>query len=150
MHFTFYCLECAFQTYTKKYELLHKVYIMPFKNLSKELLQNHSISLHIQIFTHTSNSKNHTLTQQFGFSRSVTQFLFASELPVQFLCLLLFGFKGTLGAEQVIHCTYDLLHLSGQIRVTLLQLVLLVPQLRRCIHQLGGLVAAVAPQLLHI
>lgn len=30
---------------------------MPFKNLIKELLQNHSVSLHIQIFTHTSNSK---------------------------------------------------------------------------------------------
>ena len=74
----------------------------------------------------------------------------SSELPVQFLCLLLFGFKGTLGAEQLIHWIHDLLHFPGQIRVALLQLVLLLPQVHGRTHQLGGLVAAVAPQLLHV
>lgn len=73
-----------------------------------------------------------------------------SELPVQFLRLLLPGFEGTLGAEQVVHRVHYPLHFPGQVQVALLQLVLLLPQVGRRVQELAGLVAAVAPQLLHV
>lgn len=73
-----------------------------------------------------------------------------SELAAQFLRLFLFGFKGALGAKKFVHRLYHVLHLPGEIWITILQLLLLLPQVGRRVHQLSGPVAALAPHLLHV
>lgn len=78
------------------------------------------------------------------------RYVLLSKLAAEFLRLFLFGFKGALGAEELVHRIHHVLHLPGEIWVAFLQLLLLLPQAAGHVHQLGGLVAALAPHLLHV
>lgn len=72
-----------------------------------------------------------------------------SELPAEFLRLPLLGVEGVLCVLELFYNLLGLLHLHGELRVLLHQLLVLSPELHHQLAQLLALLSAVQLQLLH-